>query len=609
MILTECYVENFGTLHQYKYQPQSGMNCEYALNGTGKSTFAVFLRAMFYGMPATRTKKMLDEAERKKYKPWQGGLWGGYICFRCNDHDYKLERTFGERDKDDTFRLLDQFTGMVSNDFSENIGYDLFGVDRNAFMNTIHISEPAMRVKVNDSISARLGNEQNQSEGGVHFNNAINLIDKQFKQYVKTGGRGSIAILEQELTEKEHLMWEKQKECRSVRKQMADTLQSLEQGQEKNAKNEDVQSKNGLTEEESNRLEWLDDFFSSGLPEKDEIEARKHEIQKKKALIEERKSKKTTEQKQLHQRQLFIQRSRRRAVMISGLVTFAIIVLTILLAFSGRANNQNHDIQMLALLLIGASFVASIAGALITWLFYRKFKLSRISPEMVIQEDATKELHELYEKEQQLLELDKNRMEYLFLSEKEDHIKKAQLAAKETKSAILSQNYQKRVDELTEQISKLSKDIESSRDELKKLKYTAEILQKTKECLEETKTQYSVSYMDGISRYFKKYLSMLQPQWSEIAGFNVSFDVSLTEMGIEREIDYFSSGSRDLIWFCQRMSLVESLFDKEKPFLLLDDPFVNLDDSALENTLNLVKKLSEEYQIIYMTCQKNRMVK
>ena len=44
--------------------------------GTGKTTLAAFLCAMLYGLPATR-KNDPAENERKKYLPWQGGVFGG----------------------------------------------------------------------------------------------------------------------------------------------------------------------------------------------------------------------------------------------------------------------------------------------------------------------------------------------------------------------------------------------------------------------------------------------------------------------------------------------------------------------------------------------------
>lgn len=44
----------------------------------------------------------------------------------------------------------------------------------------------------------------------------------------------------------------------------------------------------------------------------------------------------------------------------------------------------------------------------------------------------------------------------------------------------------------------------------------------------------------------------------------------------------------------------------EKPFLILDDPFVNLDDEKLARGRRLLAVLSQDYQVIYFTCHGSR---
>ena len=64
---------------------------------------------------------------------------------------------------------------------------------------------------------------------------------------------------------------------------------------------------------------------------------------------------------------------------------------------------------------------------------------------------------------------------------------------------------------------------------------------------------------------------------------------------------------RDAIRFCVRLSLTEELAkESEVPFLLLDDPFVNLDEEHLEAARGLLQSLSEQYQIIHMVCHEGR---
>ena len=49
MKLIRCHIENFGVLHDFDYAFNDGINIIHAENGWGKSTFASFIRVMFYG--------------------------------------------------------------------------------------------------------------------------------------------------------------------------------------------------------------------------------------------------------------------------------------------------------------------------------------------------------------------------------------------------------------------------------------------------------------------------------------------------------------------------------------------------------------------------------
>ena len=104
MRLLNLHVENFGALHDYRLEFSRGLQVLHHENGWGKSTLAVFIKAMFFGLPAT-SKRSLDENERKKYTPWQGGAFGGSLEFECAKGKFRIERSFGDKEKDDSFAL------------------------------------------------------------------------------------------------------------------------------------------------------------------------------------------------------------------------------------------------------------------------------------------------------------------------------------------------------------------------------------------------------------------------------------------------------------------------------------------------------------------------
>ena len=83
-------------------------------NGWGKSTLANFIKAMFYSLPVTKTKS-LDSNPRKKFKPWDNSVFGGTLTFENDGKIYKIERSFGLAESEDTFYLFDAKTNKASN--------------------------------------------------------------------------------------------------------------------------------------------------------------------------------------------------------------------------------------------------------------------------------------------------------------------------------------------------------------------------------------------------------------------------------------------------------------------------------------------------------------
>jgi uncharacterized protein YhaN len=73
-----------------------------------------------------------------------------------------------------------------------------------------------------------------------------------------------------------------------------------------------------------------------------------------------------------------------------------------------------------------------------------------------------------------------------------------------------------------------------------------------------------------------------------------------------RETKWMSAGYQDLIGICMRLALVDAMYQEEKPFLILDDPFVNLDEKKTVAGMELLSHVAREYQTIYFTCHSSR---
>ena len=83
------------------------------------------------------------------------------------------------------------------------------------------------------------------------------------------------------------------------------------------------------------------------------------------------------------------------------------------------------------------------------------------------------------------------------------------------------------------------------------------------------------------------------------SGMNLSFGDTVTNL--PRESGYLSTGTRDAAYISLRLALCKYLY-KESPVLIFDDAFSRLDDERLKSVLELLWKLSEEFQIVILSC-------
>lgn len=157
MRLISCHINNFGKLSNLNINFNEGVNIINQPNGWGKSTLAAFLKAMLYGFD-TKKEPGAFEKERKLYKPWQGGIYGGDLDFEVEGRSYRISRTFGLTEKQDEFHLYNLKTMVECDDFSPMLGEELFDLDRNSFKRSIYIAQADCEAGSSDSINAKLGN-------------------------------------------------------------------------------------------------------------------------------------------------------------------------------------------------------------------------------------------------------------------------------------------------------------------------------------------------------------------------------------------------------------------------------------------------------------------
>ncbi|MDP4133009.1 MAG: AAA family ATPase [Bacillota bacterium] len=863
MKITECYIENFGKLSKYSYSFKDGLNTINECNGWGKSTFAAFIRAMLYGMESSRARKVLDE--RTKYKPWQGGAFGGYIKFKYKDKSYKLERFFGDKEKDDTFTLYDEATGLISSDFTEEIGRDLFGLDKAAFTRSTFIPQNSIKTEQNDSLAAKLSNLLETDNDINNFDRADSLLENAKKKYKMTGGKGRIeeikrriAQIKEELSdlsgkeESKEAWTAKLSEITERKVKIKEDIKKVKEDIEKvskyegklakskhyeelclafsSAENELLKSKaafNGnpplketvdkaclmadklkdtkgrmaaflMSEPEESRFAELNEEFQNGIPKEEQIEEVKNLMEEYKevkirldasALTEEEKRRKlslddvfkegapgpdevndkinkidklnetketlSTEKSKLEI--LKLQKSSGKGngfwllltagfiAVLSGIVLMAlkmfltgavlgVIGLAFLLAGillrkpKQSKNNRAQEIQKLIEelsqketsvneelhsylnkyslendnLFLAFSSLKSMAAE------YKALINKQSGEDVKTLKNRLSELNEkldnkmsgylavpqtIEEKESAWRILVSDRAVYLSLNEKSKNYEALLLSYKESykniselitpytndtdsieasyslNNALSEYNlllaafenaksrkeaFEKETDtselknqkepdlkmedlrKLEEELDKTWSDVfdeekdargkilslqdetgmipeltsesDSLSEELSESEESFEVLSYAEKYLTEAKNSLTGRYMKGMNDSFKEYLDFLSGGSLGEAKLDVNLDVRVTEQGAQRSLEYYSTGYMDLIGLCARFALIKALFEDETPFVILDDPFVNLDGEKLANAKRLLLKLSKGYQIIYFVCHDARKV-
>ena len=141
------------------------------------------------------------------------------------------------------------------------------------------------------------------------------------------------------------------------------------------------------------------------------------------------------------------------------------------------------------------------------------------------------------------------------------------------------------------------------KDKKDNLIYKYNVADKTRQALSEAKSNVTVSYLPKMKSVLKEYFrKIISTDGFEDVDIDENLNIFIQEKGSRRAIDYFSAGIKEICMFCLRLSLIDAMFLQAKPFIVLDDPFVNFDDGKLKVVSMILKKRAINNQIIYFTC-------
>ena len=146
------------------------------------------------------------------------------------------------------------------------------------------------------------------------------------------------------------------------------------------------------------------------------------------------------------------------------------------------------------------------------------------------------------------------------------------------------EQYSHQIEDLQEQLDirdEKEQQLDICRREQEQEGHHYEVLALTQSFLQTAKEQFSARYLGPIENGFGKYYELLTGDHSGDWMVDANIAVQMKEQGEMRETKWLSAGYQDLLGICMRLALVDAMYPDEKPFLVLDDPFVNLDEEKV----------------------------
>lgn len=200
MIIKSLKIYSFGSLVNREFNFEKGLNLIYGENEKGKSTIEAFIKTMLYGFSPKKINGMTD---RNRYTSFNGSNIKGEMLVESNGKEYIIQRTFGNKKKNDISNVINALTGDRVNDINfDEPGKSFLGINRATFEKTLYISQLGVSIEkdkeeeIMDKVTSMFGCAENE----VPIEKAIKRLEEIKKTFITARGVGTLDLLKKERT-------------------------------------------------------------------------------------------------------------------------------------------------------------------------------------------------------------------------------------------------------------------------------------------------------------------------------------------------------------------------------------------------------------------------
>ena len=624
---------SFGKLEHETLSFHEGLNVIYAPNESGKSTWCAFIQAMLYGVDSTQRARAGFLPDKLRYAPWSGAPMEGTMELTADRCDITLTRHSSAKNAPmRDFSATYTGTNTPVEGLTEaNAGEMLTGVNRDVFRRTAFIGQGTVAVTGSPELEKRISSIVATGEEQTSYTEADERL-RAWQRKRRFNRRGQLPELEGKMDETQRRLEEMDKafsEQQMLENRLEETRQTCSELEQQVMDSRRRQRKEALEKLNTGRTE-----LRKASAAHDEALSRLAEAREelRRGPLSDRPAEEVEREVQADLKRLKVLAKPQKTVHLllpmllcfilaavlagpsSGLGHLPLIIfagvfctaaLVLLLLWSRQHRlQQNMDAERRALLKkYNAASAKDIRAALKS--FQAHWTAVRAA------EEEEEKLRRDYERKQ----AEQTRLEESAIQELDFSIgdnEAARLGRELSGARGESEQLAGRIATLNGRLSALGDPLILSsalgvmQTEYDQLQSEYDALSLAIETLRQADQEIQSRFSPRLGKLAAEYMSAVTGGRYEDVLINRDFTASTRTRDdvVPRESEYLSAGTLDLMYLAVRLAVCElAMPDGEPCPLILDDALVNLDEERFGQAMELLKRISNERQVILFTCR------